>query len=254
MLWDFNSAVKVTNRLCSDQPERREGWACCCRPAWGPGLQKKRWYPWAEPPVERTKAWRAGALLRRTMIEAGRAMDNSGRINAAPLWISQCEAGAEMKLATGHPFDDEHGTAANGTAQLGGDLGVRCTVVCTKQNTTACQHTATRPVGEKAEVADADQAFGQNVDEEAAQELIYGDRHDLLLAAVCIVFPAKRDPIILERNQSMVGDGDAVRIASEIVQNMLGTAEWWLGVDDPVLVEELAEKVSKATWLSETLK
>ena len=52
---------------------------------------------------------------------------------------------------------------------------------------------------------------------ESAQKLICGDCHDLLLAAVRIVFPEKRDPIILERNQSMVGDGDAVRIASEIV-------------------------------------
>ena len=86
------------------------------------------------------------------------------------------------------------------------------------------------------------------------QELICGDRHDLLLAAVRIVFPAKRDSIILERHQSMVGDGDAVRIASEIVQNMLGTAEGWLGIDDPVLVEELSEKLAKATWLSKTLE
>lgn len=81
-------------------------------------------------------------------------------------------------------------------------------------------------------MADADQALGQNVDQESAQELICGDGHDLLLAAVRKVFPAKRDSIILERNQSMVGDGDAVRIASEIVQNMLGTAEGWLGIDD----------------------
>jgi hypothetical protein len=52
----------------------------------------------------------------------------------------------------------------------------------------------------------------------------------------------------------MVGDGDAVRIASEIVQNMLGTAEGWLGIDDPVLLEELAEELAKATWLSKTLE
>ena len=52
----------------------------------------------------------------------------------------------------------------------------------------------------------------------------------------------------------MVGDGDAVRIASEIVQNMLGTAEGWLGVDDPVLMEELSEKLAKTTWLSKTLE
>jgi hypothetical protein len=52
----------------------------------------------------------------------------------------------------------------------------------------------------------------------------------------------------------MVGDGDAVRIAGEIVQNMLGTAEGWLGIDDPVLVEELSEKTSKATRLDKTLE
>jgi hypothetical protein len=103
-------------------------------------------------------------------------------------------------------------------------------------------------------VTDADQALGQNVDQEAAQELIGGDRHDFLLAAVRIVFPAKRDLIILERHQSMVGDSDAVRIASEIVQNMLGTAEGWLGIDDPVLVEELSEKLAKAMWISKTLE
>ncbi len=40
------------------------------------------------------------------------------------------------------------------------------------------QHAATQPrsgplaVGEEAEVTDADQAFGQNVDEEAPQELV----------------------------------------------------------------------------------
>ncbi|HUC30433.1 MAG TPA: hypothetical protein VMR80_12635 [Candidatus Acidoferrum sp.] len=92
------------------------------------------------------------------------------------------------------------------------------------------------------------------MDQESSQELICGDRHDLLLTAVRVVFPAKRDSIILERNQSMVGDGDAVRIASEIVQNMLGTAEGWLGVDDPVLMEELSEKLAKTTWLSKTLE
>ena len=105
-----------------------------------------------------------------------------------------------MKLATGHPFDDEHGTAANRTAQLGGAVSISCAVVCTENSTAAYEHTATPAVCEKAEVADAYQALGQNVDQEAAQELIGGDRHDFLLAAVRIVFPAKGDSIILERH------------------------------------------------------
>ncbi len=153
-----------------------------------------------------------------------------------------------------HPFDDEHGTGANRTAQLGGDLGISCTVVCAKQGTAAYEHTATPAVGKKSEVADADQALGQNVDQEAAQELICGDRHDLLLAAVRIVFPAKRDPIILERHQSMVGDGDAVRIAGEIVQNMFRTSEGWLGVDHPVFAEEESQERVESAGLSKVLE
>ena len=126
--------------------------------------------------------------------------------------------------------------------------------VYAKQSTAACEHIATPAIGEKSEVADADQALRQNVDQEAAQELICGDRHDLLLAAVRIVFPAKGDSIILERHQSMVGDGDAVSIAGEIVQNMLGTAEGWLGIDDPVLAKELSEKLAKAIVARKTLE
>ena len=71
-----------------------------------------------------------------------------------------------MKLGTGHPFDNEHGTAADRTAHLGGDLAISCIVVCSQQSTTACEHTATPAVGEKSEVADADQPLGQNVDQD----------------------------------------------------------------------------------------
>src|SRR5258708_12342366 len=69
-----------------------------------------------------------------------------------------------MKLATGHPFDDDHRTAANRTAHLGRDLSMSFAVVCTKQSPAPCEHTATPAVGKKAEVADADQTLRQNVD------------------------------------------------------------------------------------------
>jgi|HubBroStandDraft_6_1064221.scaffolds.fasta_scaffold51363_2 hypothetical protein len=159
-----------------------------------------------------------------------------------------------MKLATGHPFDDEHGTAANRTAQLGGDLSISCAVVCTENSTAAYEHTATPAVCEKAEVADAYQAFRENVDQEPSQKLICGNRHDLLLTAPCVVFPAKRDSIILESHQSMVGDGDAVRIAGEIVQNMFRTSEGWLGVDHPVFAEEESQERVESAGLSKTLE
>jgi hypothetical protein len=73
-----------------------------------------------------------------------------------------------MKLATGDPFDDEHGTGANGTAQLGSDIRMSCATFYAKQSTAACEHIAAPAVGKKAEVADADQALRQNVDQESA--------------------------------------------------------------------------------------
>ena len=129
-----------------------------------------------------------------------------------------------------------------------------CGVVCTKQSTAAYEHTATPAVGEKSEVADADQPFRENVDQESSQKLICGNRHDLLLTAPCVIFPAKRNSIILESHQSMVGDGDAVRITGEIVQNMFRTSEGWLGVDHPVFAEEESQERVESAGFSKTLE
>ena len=159
-----------------------------------------------------------------------------------------------MKLGTGHPFDDEHGTSANRTAQLWSALRMSYAAFSIQQSPAACEGTPPPSVGEKAEVADADQALWENVDQESAQKLSGRNGHDLLLAAMRIVFPAKRYPIILEGNESMVGNGDAMGVTSEIVQNMLRAAEWRLGIHHPVLAEELSEKLAKTTWLRKSLQ
>ena len=149
----------------------------------------------------------------------------------------------EIELAAGHPFDDEHGASADRTAQLSSDLGIACAGRCAEQNAATRESISAPPVGEESEVADANQSPGQNVDQESAQKLLRGNGHDLLLAAVRIVFPAKRDSIVLEGDESMVRDRDAMGIARQIVQNMLRTAERRLGVDDPVLLEKLSQKL-----------
>jgi len=43
----------------------------------------------------------------------------------------------------------------------------------------------------------------------------------------------------------VVGDHDAVRVASEIVEQMFSAAGGWLGIDDPVLGVELSEELSE---------
>jgi hypothetical protein len=109
-------------------------------------------------------------------------------------------------------------------------------------------------VGEQSEITNADQAPGQNVNEEAAQKLLVRDGHDFLLTAMCIIFPAKGNPLILKGNQAMVGNGDAMGIAGEIVENVLGTTEGRLSVNHPLLAEKQPEKLAEATWVRKVLE
>ena len=54
-------------------------------------------------------------------------------------------------------------------------------------------------IGEEAIVADAMEAVRQGVQQEAADELVGGERHDLGLAVVAVVLPAEGDVAVGER-------------------------------------------------------
>jgi hypothetical protein len=56
----------------------------------------------------------------------------------------------------------------------------------------------TEAIAQEAEVTDAHEAFGQDVEEEAAQELRRRERHLACLAAVGVILPPKRDPLPVE--------------------------------------------------------
>ena len=91
----------------------------------------------------------------------------------------------------------------------------------------------TARIGEKAEMADAAEAFGQDVHEKPAHELTGIERHRFRLAPGAIVFPAEADAAVVAIKETAVGDCDAMSIAAEIIENLIWTAERALGVDDP---------------------
>ena len=101
-------------------------------------------------------------------------------------------------------------------------------------------------VGEIAEVADANEAPGQHMLAEAAQELACGERHDALLVAVGVVFPSKTYAVTIEAEQAAIADGDAVGIAAEIAQHANGIFEGRLGIDHPVALVEGAHEWRRA--------
>jgi hypothetical protein len=49
----------------------------------------------------------------------------------------------------------------------------------------------------------------------------------------------------------VVGDGDAVGIAAEILQDVLGSTEGWFGIDDPVFAEERTQPGSEELGMGE---
>ena len=109
-----------------------------------------------------------------------------------------------------------------------------------EQALTEGQERDTPPIGEEAEKANADKTARQDVEQEATQELLRTERHDSFLISVGIIFPAESNLIMLEGYEAVVGDGNAMRVASQIMEHVRGAAKRRLGIDDPVLPIKLA--------------
>jgi hypothetical protein len=123
-----------------------------------------------------------------------------------------------------------------------------------EQALTEGQESGAPAVGQETERADADKAAGQDVEQEAAQELLRTERHRSLLITVGIILPTESNLVMLESHEAMVGDGYAMGVAGEITQHMMGTAEGWLGVDDPVLTEQGAQEGAECPFIFEWLE
>ena len=62
--------------------------------------------------------------------------------------------------------------------------------------------------------------FGQDVGEKASHELVGVQRHRLGLVLSAIILPAKGDAAVSAIEQAAVGDGDAMGVATEIVEDL----------------------------------
>src|ERR1700731_2055528 len=84
-------------------------------------------------------------------------------------------------------------------------------------------------------MANAVKTSWQDMDEEAADELVGREPHDLLprVAIDAVILVLERDAGAAASKQAAVGDGDAVGIARQIGQHGLGAAEGAFAVDHP---------------------
>jgi hypothetical protein len=89
-------------------------------------------------------------------------------------------------------------------------------------------------IGEEPKVTNAMKAVGQGVEQEAPDELVGLQTHGLYGAVGAIVLPGEPDVFVVAGLDAAVGDGDAMGVAAEIGENLRGSAEGLLGVDDPI--------------------
>jgi len=104
-------------------------------------------------------------------------------------------------------------------------------------------------VGEESEMSDLDEAAGEHVQEEAADELDGLQGHLLDLIVVLRVSPAEADPTIFQAQQATVGNRDAMGVSRQIPQNLLWTAKRWLGVSHPLLVPQSGHQFRETDWV-----
>ena len=73
--------------------------------------------------------------------------------------------------------------------------------------------------------------------EKPAQKLLVAERHHTAFAVMSIILPPKRHVSVGHLYKAMVGDRDAVGIASQIMQHVFWPAERSLRIDHPILAE-----------------
>ena len=106
-------------------------------------------------------------------------------------------------------------------------------------------------VGEQTEVADLDEATRQHVKQEATDELNRIEAHDLDAVVVSGVAPFKTHLSVVQVQEPAIGDGNTMGVACQVLQDMLGTAERRLGIDDPLLSAQRGDHCVEWAWLRE---
>ena len=92
-------------------------------------------------------------------------------------------------------------------------------------------------------MADAVEAFGKDVDQEAPDEFMDRQGHDLVALDPLgsVVLPGEGDLVIVDADQPAVGDGDPMGVAGEVGEYGLRSGERFLGEHRPVRLVERFE-------------
>lgn len=95
---------------------------------------------------------------------------------------------------------------------------------------------AAMAVGEEAEVADLGKTVGKNVGKESANEFVCLESHGSDAVLLFSVSVLECHLAVLKCHQAVIGDGNAVGIAAEVIEDLSGSPEGRFGIDDPLVL------------------
>lgn len=122
------------------------------------------------------------------------------------------------------------------------------------QMSTKVDLVSTVAVAEKTEMPDAHESFWQYVDEKASNELLGWQGHGSDPVPLSVILPTKGYLAVAELHQTMVGNGDAMSIATEISEDLGRPSERGFGVDDPVGFSGSLQVVAEGFWIGQGLE
>jgi hypothetical protein len=149
------------------------------------------------------------------VLRPGTTAGGAGSRRISPGWWSAVRWCAGLTPAL-ERLDDDHVSTAAWARQTGIERLFRHVVIerwrDRQQFACTCEAGLARRTGEQAVVANAVEPARQDVKQEAADELVDAERHDLLAvrAVAAIVLVAEGDAGLVEGEQPAVRDGDAV--------------------------------------------
>jgi hypothetical protein len=91
-------------------------------------------------------------------------------------------------------------------------------------------------------VADADEAWGQDVEEESADELLGRDGEGSMCPRGAVVAGAEAHLVIHTAEEPLVGDGHSMGVTAEVAEGLLSPVEGSLGVDAPFLASQFSQE------------
>ena len=84
-------------------------------------------------------------------------------------------------------------------------------------------------------MTDAVEPVGQDMDQEAADELVGVERHQLVagIGLGAVILPFESHAFAVEGDQPAIGNSDPVRVAGQVSEHRLGSAKRPFGIDHP---------------------